>query len=61
MKNMLMGKERSMISGVGLGQEFWVEVVEIACYLVNKSPSSMLEDNIIHMNCGLVRNPLFHI
>eukprot|EP00253_Pinus_taeda_P012312 PITA_12312 len=32
-----------MLSGVGLGQEFWVEAVDIACYLVNKSPSSALD------------------
>eukprot|EP00253_Pinus_taeda_P003652 PITA_03652 len=36
--------ERSTLSGVGLGKELWVEVVEITCYLVNKSPSSVLED-----------------
>eukprot|EP00253_Pinus_taeda_P009575 PITA_09575 len=33
-----------MLSGVGLGQEFWEKVVDIACYLVNRSPSSALED-----------------
>lgn len=33
-----------MLSGVGLGQELWVEAVEIACYLVNRSPSLALED-----------------
>eukprot|EP00253_Pinus_taeda_P036335 PITA_36335 len=33
-----------MLSGAGLGQEFWVEAVDIACYLVNRSPSSVLED-----------------
>ena len=40
----MMEMERSILSGVGLGQEFWVEVVEIAYYLLNRSPSSMLED-----------------
>jgi hypothetical protein len=29
----LMEKSRSMLSGVGLGQEFWVEVVGTTCYL----------------------------
>ena len=32
----LMEKARSMLSGTGLGQELWAEVVEIACYLVNE-------------------------
>eukprot|EP00253_Pinus_taeda_P007336 PITA_07336 len=39
-----MERARSMLSGVGLGQEFWVEAVETACYLVNRSPSPVLED-----------------
>eukprot|EP00253_Pinus_taeda_P001476 PITA_01476 len=33
-----------MLSGVRLGQEFWAEAVETTCYLVNRSPSSALED-----------------
>ena len=33
-----------MLSGAELGQEFWAEVVETTCYLVNRSPSSALED-----------------
>eukprot|EP00253_Pinus_taeda_P033936 PITA_33936 len=44
MKKALMERARSMLSGVGLGQEFWAEAVETACYLVNRSPSSTLED-----------------
>eukprot|EP00253_Pinus_taeda_P001763 PITA_01763 len=39
-----MERARSMLSGVGLGHEFWAEVVETTCYLVNRSPSSVLED-----------------
>eukprot|EP00253_Pinus_taeda_P024593 PITA_24593 len=39
-----METARSMLSGVKLGQEFWAEVVETTCYLVNISPSSALED-----------------
>eukprot|EP00253_Pinus_taeda_P028356 PITA_28356 len=39
-----MERARSMLSGARLGQEFWVEVVETSCYLVNRSPSSVLED-----------------
>ena len=37
-----------MLSDTELGQEFWAEVVETACYLVNKSPSSALEDKTPH-------------
>eukprot|EP00253_Pinus_taeda_P021834 PITA_21834 len=33
-----------MLSGVGLGQEFWAKAVDTACYLVNRSLSSVLED-----------------
>ena len=44
MNKMLMERARSMLSGVRLRQEFWAEVMEIACYLVNISPSSVLED-----------------
>jgi hypothetical protein len=43
-----MEKSRSMLDDVGLGQELWVETVGIACYLVNRSPSSMLVENIQH-------------
>eukprot|EP00253_Pinus_taeda_P007140 PITA_07140 len=39
-----MERARSTLSGVGLGQEFWVEAVDTTCYLVNRSPSSALED-----------------
>eukprot|EP00253_Pinus_taeda_P024334 PITA_24334 len=44
MNKTLMERERSMLSVARLGQEFWVEAVETACYLVNRSPSSALED-----------------
>eukprot|EP00253_Pinus_taeda_P022565 PITA_22565 len=39
-----MERARSIISGSGSGQEFWLEAVETACYLVSRSPSSVLED-----------------
>jgi len=44
MSKTLMERERRMLSGAGLGQEFWAEVVETTCFLVNRSPSSALED-----------------
>eukprot|EP00253_Pinus_taeda_P030784 PITA_30784 len=33
-----------MLSGARLGHKFWAEAVETTCYLVNRSPSSTLED-----------------
>jgi transposase InsO family protein len=60
MNKTLMEKARSMLSGVRLGQEFWAEAVDTACYLVNRSPSSTLMTRL-HMRYGLVRNPLLHI
>jgi hypothetical protein len=44
MKRTLMEKSRCMLSGVGLGQELWAEVEGTACYLVNGSASSTLDD-----------------
>jgi len=44
MNKTLMERARSMLNGGELGQEFWEEAVDTACYLVNKSPSSVLED-----------------
>ena len=44
MNKTLMEKARSMLSGVGLGQELWAEAVGTTCYLVNRSPSSALDD-----------------
>ena len=55
-----MEKERSILSGTGLGQEFWAEAVETACYLVNISPSSALEDKTPH-EVWTGKKPLFYI
>jgi hypothetical protein len=44
MNKTLMDKERNMLSGVGLTQEFWEEVVNTERYMVKMSPSSMLVD-----------------
>ena len=41
---MLMKDVRSMLSAIRLEQELWAEAVETANYLVNRSPSSSLED-----------------
>jgi transposase InsO family protein len=48
MNKTLMEKSRSMLSGVGLGQEYWAEAVGTTCYLVNRSPSSTLDDKTPH-------------
>ena len=48
MNRTLMEKERRMLSGTELGQNFWAEAVDTACYLVNRSPSSALEDKTPH-------------
>jgi hypothetical protein len=48
MNKTLMEKERCMLSGAGLGHEFWAEAVGIACYLVNRSPSSVLYEKNPH-------------
>jgi hypothetical protein len=60
MNRTLMEKARCMLSGAGIGQEFWAKAVGIACYLVNRSPSSALGDKL-HKRYGLVRNLLSHI
>eukprot|EP00253_Pinus_taeda_P035717 PITA_35717 len=44
MNKTLMERARSMLSGAGLGHEFCAKAVDTACYLLNKSPSSALED-----------------
>lgn len=43
-----MEKARSMLSDVVLGQELVEEVVDIECYLVNRSPSLVLYDSTPH-------------
>ena len=39
MNRTLLEKARCMFLNAGLSKEFWVEVVNSACYLVNRSPS----------------------
>jgi hypothetical protein len=48
MNRKLIKKARSMLNGVGLGQEFWAEAVGTTCYLVNQSPSSTLDDKTLN-------------
>jgi hypothetical protein len=44
MNKTLMDKARSMFNSVGITQELWAEVVNIARYLLNMSPSYVLVD-----------------
>ena len=37
-----MEKVRSMLNDAGLSQDYWVEVVDTTCYVVNKSSMSTL-------------------
>ena len=37
-----------MLSGAELGHELWAEVVGTTCYLVNRLPSSVLDDRTPH-------------
>ena len=48
MNKTLMDKERRMLSGVGLAQEFWAEAVDTANYLLNMYPSSALVNTNPH-------------
>lgn len=45
MNRTLMEKTRSMLTGEGLEQEFWEEVVNTSCFLVNKLKFTSLVKN----------------
>lgn len=42
----IMNKVRSMLSESGLDKKFWAEAVSTSVYLINKSPSSTMENKI---------------
>jgi hypothetical protein len=48
MNRMLMERVNSMLSGVRLEHEFWVEAMDTTCCLVNQSLSSTLDDMAPH-------------
>jgi hypothetical protein len=48
MNKTLIDNARTILSGAGLAQEFWVEAVDTAKYLVNMSPSWMFVDTTSH-------------
>jgi hypothetical protein len=60
MNGMLMEKTRCMLSGVSLGKELWAEAVGTACYLVNRSPSSVLDDKTPQEVCTGKKHSLTH-
>jgi hypothetical protein len=57
----LMEKSRSMLNGVGLGQEFWAEAVGTTSYLVNRSTSSVLDDKTPHEVWSTKKTSLQHL
>jgi hypothetical protein len=61
MNEMLMEKARFMLIGVGLGQEFWAEAMGTACYLANRSTSSVLDENTPQDVCTSKKPSLTHI
>lgn len=60
MKRMLMEKERSMLSCVGLSQELWVESINNTCYLVNQSPTLVFIDKTFHEVCSSKKPCVVH-
>jgi len=44
----LIETTRTILIHVGVPQRFWGDVVLSACYLINRMPSSVLENNIPH-------------
>jgi transposase InsO family protein len=61
MNRTLMEKERSMLNSVRLGQELWAEAVGTTCYLVNRSPSSTLDDKTPHEIWSTKKPSLQHL
>ncbi|GKF23826.1 gag-pol polyprotein [Tanacetum coccineum] len=43
MNRTLLERERAMLSTASLGKSFWVEAVNTACYVINRSPSTAVE------------------
>jgi hypothetical protein len=61
MNRTLMEKARSMLSGVGLEHDIWAKVVSTTCYLVNRSPSSTLDDTTPHNVWSGKKHSLQHL
>ena len=52
MNKILLEKVRCMLSNAGLSKEFWAEVVNSVCYLLNRSP-------LIPINCKTLEEVWF--
>ena len=46
MNRTLMEKARSMLNDAGLSQDYWEEVVNTTCYVVNNSLTLALVNNV---------------
>lgn len=58
MNRTLMEKARSMLSDAGLSKDNWEEVVDITCYVVNRSSTLSLVDKTPYEAWASKRNPL---
>jgi len=43
MNKTLLEKTRAMQSTAGLTKSFWAETVKTACYMINRSPSTVID------------------
>jgi hypothetical protein len=57
----LIEKASCMLSGAELGQELLAEAMGTTCYLVNRSPSSTLDENTPHEVCIGKKTSLTHL
>ena len=57
----LMDKVRSMLSGIGLAQEFQAVDVDIVCYFKNQSPTSTLVDKTPHEVWSCKKHSISHL
>ena len=46
MNRTLLEKVQCMLCNVGLGKEFWAEAVTYTCHLINRLPSTTIDDRI---------------
>ena len=61
MNRTLMEKEMNMLSDVAMKQEFWLDVVDMMCYIVNRSSSTTLVEKTPYESWVGKNNSLAHI